>query len=60
MIVTKEGYKVAPEPIERKFLKDYPAIYSHAVVIGNNRDYLTLLFSLKVLLFSFCLCIFCV
>lgn len=48
MIVTSSGDKIAPVPIEA-IIKDSAPIISNAVIIGDQREYLVCLITLKVM-----------
>lgn len=48
VLITTPGEYVLPEPIEATLLEYIPFI-GHAFVIGHTRQYLTCLFTIKVL-----------
>ena len=48
MIVLTSGVKVAPVPLEHAVLKVLSIIANQAVVIGDGRQYLVCLITLKV------------
>lgn len=48
VLITTPGEYVLPEPIEATLL-EYISFIGHAFVIGHTRQYLTCLFTIKVL-----------